>query len=133
MRDFLTVFSYTFYENHAKKSIYNINSIILILTVILLNIPALINFIDQSGKTKSNPQNQINKPVEKTGTVYIVDTNGFLKEDLDKVKQTYTQYNFEIINSEKINATKELVKTGKNLALIVVEDKGWSSLFKLLG
>jgi ABC-2 type transport system permease protein len=127
MRDFLTVFSYTFYENLRKKAFIISTTIILILTVILLNIPALINYIDQNKKasvmSSTSNQNHTKEPIKKKGTVFIVDPKGFLKDDLDQFKQAFTQYDFTFIEEDKVDSTKEQIKIDKNLALVVVDDK----------
>lgn len=121
MRDFFTVFTYTFFENIRRKVIIISTIIMLILTVGLLSAPAIIKYFtnNRTNMAQTDKKNQSNKK----DIVYIVDTSGVYKDDITKLSQVMKDYDFKVEPSDKINALKETVKNNKNTSLMTIETK----------
>lgn len=122
MKEFLIVLGYTFKENSRKKSFVISTIITLLLTIVIISLPAIIKSFDNNGKN-SNVQTNQTKQQEKQGIIFIVDANGLLNGNLNKISNTFSQYEFKPQPSDNIDNLKERVNKEKNTALIVINEK----------
>lgn len=120
MRDFLTVFSYTFYENARKKAFIISTIIVLALVIILLNVPAAMKYFENNKKSGGEQA----PATEKKGIVYVVDTKNVLKGNLDEFKKQLNAYDFKSATEDQVGSLKEQIKTGNNTSLAVIDEKG---------
>ncbi|MCX7922619.1 MAG: ABC transporter permease [Clostridia bacterium] len=117
MREFLTVLGYTFRENARKKIFIISNIIILILVAVVMNIPAAIKYFENNDKGSADGKAQ--KEV-----VFVVDSKGVYKEDISKLGQVFTGYDFKSESADKLGNLKEKVKNGEGKGLVVIDEKG---------
>jgi ABC-2 type transport system permease protein len=122
MRDFINVFKYTFAENARKKVFVVSTVIILIFVVALLNVPAVINYIDSNKKTDVQDQGDKSGAEDNKKIIYIIDSKKVLRGDLLKLSETYAEYEFKFETTDKLDTLKENVKSGKDSAIIVLDE-----------
>lgn len=119
MRDLFTVFSYTFFEN-ARKKVYIISTIItLVITISVLCVPAIMKYVENNQKSSEGQ----NKVEQNKGVVYVVDSNGLFKDDMEKLKKSFTGYDFKLETANNISKLKEQVKAKDNTTLMVIDQK----------
>ena len=119
MRDFLIVLGYTFHENIRKKAFIVSTIVALILTIAIILVPAGIKLFEQN---KSISGTEANEKVTKT-VVYFVDSKGLFKNDLSKLTEIFSDYDFKVEPSDKIKDLQKQVKDGKKESLIVIDEK----------
>lgn len=123
MREFWGVFKYTFAEN-ARKKVFIISTIItLILVVGLLSVPAILNFIDSGKKPEVQDSVDKSKVENNKKTIYVIDSKQVLKDSMPKLNEAYKGYQFKQEAMDKIDNLKENVKSGKDSAIIVVDEE----------
>ena len=120
MKGILTVLGYTFYEHLRKKTFIVSTVITLILTIAVLNVPAIITHFENSKKTGEDQAVQ----GKANSTVYVIDSKGLFKDDLQKLEQTFTGYSFKAQPADKLESLKEQVKTGESISLVVIDESG---------
>lgn len=119
MKDFLAVFSYTFKENVRKKAFIISTVIILLMTAVVLNIPAAIKYFEGNEKTDEGKSGQ--QAIK--STVYVIDSKGVFEEDVSLLGQAFTGYSFKLEAENKIEDLKEQVKNGSASAIVIVDEK----------
>lgn len=123
MREFLTVLSYTFKENSRKKSFIISTIITLLLTVVVVSLPAIITSFDNNQTEKTEQGARIDQ--ESRGVIYLVDSQDILKGDLDKLSHAFPNLKFESAAISNIDALKNKVKEdGESALLIMAEENG---------
>ncbi len=119
MNEFLTVFGYTFKEN-IRKRIFIISTIItLFLTVIILCVPAAINYFEDNGKSGIEQNSQ----QEKIGTVYVIDSKDVLRGSISMLGQSFEQYDFKLVPNSEMSKIKEMIKSDSSVQLVVLYEK----------
>lgn len=113
MKEFLIVLGYTFKENSRKKAFIISTIITLALTILVVSLPAIIKSFDNNDKNKTDQK----------GSIFVIDSKGVLKGDLNKLSQTIPGYQFKFQPSENIGDLKEKVNKEKDTALIVIDEK----------
>ncbi|MBU3144008.1 ABC transporter permease [Clostridium sp. CF012] len=121
MKEFFTVLGYTFKENLRKKSFIISTVITLILTIVIVSLPAIIKNFDNSDK--NNTEQGTTTIQNKKGVVLVVDSKGILKGDLNKLGKVFSNYEFKSEPSDNIDTLKNKVKNEENNALIVLDEK----------
>ena len=125
MKEFLAVLSYTFKENSRKKAFIISTVITLVLTVLIVSMPAIINSFnsnkkantDQSSVTKTNNEKSHN-------AIYVVNSKDILKDDLLlTLSNSFKDYDFKATTTENISNLKEKVNKEDNTALLVIDEK----------
>ncbi len=116
MKEFLTVLSYTFWENTRKKSFIISTVITLLLTVAVISLPAIITYFDNKDKTEQGAQ----VDQESGGIVYVVDSGDILKEDLKQLGLAFPNTKFEPATANDVDALKDKVKADEQSALLVL-------------
>ncbi|MGH4123573.1 MAG: ABC transporter permease [Clostridium sp.] len=127
MKEFLTVLGYTFKENSRKKSFIISTIITLILTILIISMPAIIKSFDSNGKNKTEQGANIDKT--KKGIVFVVDSKGILKGDLNKLGTVFSEYEFKSEPAGNIDTLKNKVKEEKNNALLILDTKNDVPIF----
>ncbi len=134
MKEFLTVLGYTFKENSRKKSFIISTVITLLLTVLIISLPAIIKGFDNDGKTKTQEQTKgsdTNKQAPK-GVVFVVDAKDILKGDLNKLGIVYSEYEFKSEPATNIETLKNKVKEEENKSLLILDEKNGVPTFDYL-
>ena len=82
MKGFLTVLAYTFKESSRKKTFIISTIITLILTIVIVSLPAIIKSFDnkQPSKTEQGSNSSSNK-----GVIFVVDSKDILNGSLGKL------------------------------------------------
>lgn len=134
MKEFLAVLGYTFKENFRKKSFIISTVITLILTILIISLPAIIKSFDNDGKNKTQQQTQNVQPEkqEPKGTVFVVDAKGILKGDLSKLSIAFTEYEFKPEPADNIDTLKNKVKEEENNSLLILDEKSGVPTFDYL-
>ena len=134
MKDFFTVLFYTFKENSRKKSFIISTVITLILTILIVSLPAIIkNFDnDEKNKTEQQTKNGELKNQEHKGVVFVVNSKGILKGDLNKLGKVFSDYEFKSQPASKIDMLKNKVKEEENNTLIIIDSKNGVPSFNYL-
>jgi len=122
MKEFFTVLGYTFKENSRKKTFIISTIITLILTIIVMSLPAIMKSFDNDDKNKT----------EKQGIIFVIDSKGILKGDLNKLSKTIPGYQFKSEQSLNIGDLKERVTKEKDTAIIVIDEKAGIPTFDYL-
>lgn len=117
MKEFFTVLGYTFKENSRSKSFINSTVITLLLTVVVISLPAIITYFD---KDKSGQGAKVDQ--ESGGIVYVVDSRNILKGDLKQLRLALPNTEFEPAAETEIDALKEKVKEDEQSALLVLAE-----------
>lgn len=120
MQGFLTVFRYTFFENARKKSFVVSTSIILFLTVVVICIPGIINYFENSKKSNTESANisSSNKSI-----IYIIDSKEIYKDNIPDIKSAFPNYEVKVKTSADISEVKEIVRKSKTESLIEIDEK----------
>ena len=121
MKEFFTVLTYTFKENSRKKAFIISTIITLILTILIVSLPAIIKNFDNNDKNNTAQQTKASEPPK--GTVFVVDSKGILKGDLNKLSKTFIEYEFKSETIDNIDTLKTKVKNQENNALLVLDEK----------
>ena len=127
MKEFLTVLGYTFKENSRKKTFIISTAITLVLTVLIISMPAIIKSFDDPKKNET--QNNIEEP---KGTVFVVDSKNILKGNLDKLDKSFLEYEFESETSDNIDLIKNKIKEDEKNALLIFDEKDGVPTFDYL-
>ncbi|MGH4120282.1 ABC transporter permease [Clostridium sp.] len=130
MKEFLTVLGYTFKENSKKKTFIISTAITLILTVLVVSLPAIIKNFDNSEKNKT--QISDNNKEEPKGIVYVVDSKAILKGNLDKLDKTFVEYEFKSETSDNIDLIKNKIKEDEKNVLLIFDEKNGVPTFDYL-
>ncbi len=134
MKEFFTVLGYTFKENSKKKSFIISTIITLLLTVLIVSLPAIMNSFDSNKKNKTDQETKIDetKDKENKGIILFVDSQNVLKGNLNKLSETFTDYEFKDYSSDDIESLKERVKQEKNTALLILDEENGIPTFTYL-
>jgi len=134
MKEFFTVLGYTFKENSRKKSFIISTVITLILTILIVSLPAIIKSFDNNGKNKAQVQTQTGQPgkTESKGTMFVVDSKDILKGDLDKLNSAFSEYAFKSEPADNIDTLKNNVKDQENNFLLILDEKDGVPTFDYL-
>lgn len=122
MMEFFTVLIYTFKENSRKK-VFIISTIVtLILTILIVSLPAIIRSIDNY-KTEQGAKIDQTEKQESKKVVFVVDSKGVLKGDLNQLGKDFLKYEFksEVVNN--IDSLKNKVKEEDNTTLLILDEK----------
>jgi ABC-2 type transport system permease protein len=130
MKEFLTVLGYTFKESSRKKSFIISTAITLILTVLIISMPAIIKSFDSTKKNETN-SSDTNKE-EPKGIVYVVDSNDILKGNLDKLDKAFLEYEFKSETSDNIDLIKSKIKEDEKNVLLIFDEKNGVPTFDYL-
>jgi len=120
MREFLTVLGYTFKENSRKKAFIISTVITLILTVVIISIPAIIKNFENNDKNKTEQQSKIDQP---KGIVFVIDAKGILKGDLTNLENIFIAYEFKSQTAESVDMLKDKVREEENNTLLILDMK----------
>ena len=131
MKEFFTVLGYTFKENSRKKSFIISTIITLILTILIVSLPAIIKTFDNDGKNNTKQQTK-SKSKTKKGVVFVVDSKGILKGDLNKLGKAFSEYEFKSESANNIDMLKNKVKEEENNALLILDEKNGVPTFDYL-
>lgn len=124
MREFFTVFAYTFKENVRKKSFIISTVIMLLMAVIALNIPAFMQSLNNRSE-KEDTGTDIHT------TVFIVDEINILNEqDLQGLGAAFKGYAFKGENANNIDTLKKTIKESDGSALLVIDMKDGQLFFQ---
>jgi ABC-2 type transport system permease protein len=130
MKEFLTVLGYTFKENSRKKSFIISTIITLVLTVLIVSLPAIIKNFDNDEKNKTEQQTKSDEP---KGVVFVVDSKGILKGDLNILLGiAFSEYKFQSEAADNIDILKNKVKEEENNALLIIDEKNGVPTFDYL-
>ncbi|MCJ7688405.1 MAG: ABC transporter permease [Clostridiaceae bacterium] len=130
MKEFLTVLSYTFKENSRKKTFIISTAITLILTVLIISMPAIIKSFDSPEKNET--QNDHTNKEESNGIVYVVDSKNILKGNLDKLDKTFLEYEFKSETSDNTDLIKNKIKEDEKNVLLIFDEKNGVPTFDYL-
>ncbi|MGK0467662.1 ABC transporter permease [Clostridium sp.] len=130
MKEFLTVLGYTFKENSRKKAFIISTAITLILTVLIISMPAIIKSFDSPEKNKT--QTDHTNKEEPKGIVYVVDSKDILKGNLDKLDKTFSEYEFKSETSDNIDLIKNKIKEDEKNVLLIFDEKNGVPTFDYL-
>ncbi|MBK5241457.1 ABC transporter permease [Clostridium sp.] len=130
MKEFLTVLGYTFKENSRKKSFIISTVITLILTVLIISMPAIIKSFDSPEKNET--QNSDTNKEEPKGIVYVVDSKDILKGNLDKLDEAFLEYEFKSETSDNIDLIKNKIKEDEKNVLLIFDEKNGVPTFDYL-
>ena len=120
MKGFFTVLSYTFKQNSRKKSFIISTIITLILTIVIISLPAIIKSFDNGDKNKTE---SASTSTQKKGVVFVVDSEGILNGNLNKLGTVFPNYKFKSETAGNIISLKEKVKEEENSALLIINEK----------
>lgn len=120
MREFLTVLGYTFKENSRKKAFIISTVITLILTVVIISIPAIIKNFENNDKNKTEQQSKNDQP---KGIIFVVDAKNILKGDLTNLENTFIDYEIKSQTAESVDMLKNKVKEKENNTLLILDMK----------
>lgn len=97
MRDFLTVFRYTFLEHLRKKSFIISTAILLVIAVAVMLLPSMISTLQSGGGGADEPGEG-----EAAGVLYVLDEGGLLGGALDGIRAASPGYDVkEAVPAEK--------------------------------
>ena len=120
MKEFFTVLAYTFKEN-ARTKVFIFSTIItLILTILIVSLPAIITSFDNN---KTEQGTKIDQTKEPKGVVFVVDSKDILKGDLNKLSKAFLQYEFKSKTINDIDLLKNKVKEEDNSTLLILDEK----------
>lgn len=120
MKDFITVFGYTFRENARKKAFIISSIIIIALTVGLMLVPAAIELF---GNKNEKGEKSDGDQEKSTSVVYIIDAKGILKDDISSLEKVFPDYKLHIKTDAEIITLKEDVKKDQNKSLMILDEK----------
>lgn len=126
MKEFFTVLTYTFKENSRKKAFIISTIITLMLTIVIVCLPAVIRSFDNN-KTEQGTKNDKSK-----GIVFVVDTTGILKGDINKLGKVFLEYEFKSDAINNIDSLKNKVKEEDNSALLILDEENGVPKFDYL-
>jgi len=131
MKDFFTVLIYTFKENSRKK-VFIISTIItLILTILIVSLPAIIERFDNN-KTQQETTIDQTKKQESKGVIFVVDSKDILKGDLNKLGKAFLEYEFKAESINNIDLLKNKVKEEDNSTLLILDERNGVPKFDYL-
>lgn len=106
-------------ENCRKKTFIISTIITLVLTILIISLPAIIERYDnyQKNKTELGAKNDQTK-----GVVFVVDSKDILKGDLNKLGQVFLNYEFKSEAVNNIDLLKNNVKEDKNSSLLILDE-----------
>jgi ABC-2 type transport system permease protein len=129
MKEFFTVLGYTFNENSRKKSFIISTVITLILTVLIVSLPAIIKSFDNAGENKTQAQTKSDQP---KGVIFVVDSKGILKGDLTNLEKAFSEYEFKSQPADSVGMLKSKVKEEENTTLLILDEKNGVPTFDYL-
>jgi len=122
MRDLLNVFTYTFKEHLKKKAFIVSTCIVVILTIIMMLIPAAITKFSKSDEL-TPPQNQTGTgETQKEGTLYIIDKDNSFKQDFSTFNLALPTYTYEVKSVDQEGSLIDSVKNGEDQYLVVINE-----------
>ena len=116
MKEFFTVLSYTFWENSRKKSFIISTLITLLLTVVVISLPAIITHFDNQDKTGSGAK----AGQEPRGIVYVIDSQVILNGNMKQLSQAFPDFDFKPAAVTEIDALKDKIKEDEQSALLIL-------------
>ena len=122
MKEFLTVLSYTFKENSRKKAFIISTIVILILTVLIVSLPAIIERFDNNETEQGTKIDQTIKQ-EPKGIVFVVDSKDILKGDLNTLGKAFLEYEFKPEVTNNIDLLKNKVEEEDNSTLLILNEE----------
>ena len=122
MQEFLTVLKYTFKENLRRKTFIISTVISLILTILIISLPAIIKTFEDN-KTQTEQQAEGSKNQAQKGVVFVIDEKNILKEDLNKLSKAFLEYEFKFEPDSSIDMLKNKVKEEENNTLLILGEK----------
>ncbi|MCB2307685.1 ABC transporter permease [Clostridium estertheticum] len=129
MKGFFTVLNYTFKENSRKKSFIISTIITLILTAVIVSMPAIIKSFDNTSKNKTQQESSNTKT---KGVIFVVDSKGILKENSNKLNTVFSQYKFKPETANNIDSLKNKVNKEENNALLILDEKNGVPTFNYI-
>lgn len=134
MKEFLTVLGYTFKENSRKKVFIISTVITLILTVLIISLPAIIKNFDTGVKneTKQGEKSDVTKKTEPKGIIFVVDAKGILKGDLTNFSNAFLEYELKSQPADSVDMLKNKVKEEENNMLLILDEKNGVPFFDYL-
>jgi ABC-2 type transport system permease protein len=129
MKEFLTVLGYTFKENSRKKAFIISTVITLILTVLIISLPAIIKNFDNDGKNETKQQTKVDKP---KGVIFVIDAKGILKGDLTNLSKAFLEYELKPQPADSVDMLKNKVKEEENNTLLILDEKNGVPTFDYL-
>lgn len=130
MKEFLTVLGYTFKENSRKKTFIISTAITLILTVLIVSLPAIIENFSNNGKDKIHSEETTNQ--ESDGILFVIDSKDILKGDLNKLDLAFSKYEFKSDSANNIDTLKNKIKEEENIGLLILDYKDGVPTFDYL-
>ena len=122
MKEFFTILTYTFKENSRKKTFIISTIITLLLTIIIISLPAIMNKLDNHEKNKTEQGTNQTKNQEPKGVVFVVDSKDILKGDLNKLGNVFLGYEFKAEAINNIDLLKNKVKEEDKSALLILDE-----------
>ncbi|MCB2294687.1 ABC transporter permease [Clostridium algoriphilum] len=129
MKGFFTVLGYTFKENSRKKTFIISTIITLILTVVIVSLPAIIKSFDNDNKIKTE---QTSSNYKNKGVIFVVDSKDIVKGNLNKLGSSFPQYKFKSETPSNIKLLKDKVKNTENNALLIFDEKNGVPTFNYI-
>jgi len=131
MKEFFTVLSYTFKENSKKKAFIISTVLILILTVLIVSLPAITkSFNNNNPDTITNNTTPTNQGTK--GVVFVIDSKAVLKEGLSNLNKALPEYEFKSETSDNITSLKNKVKIEANFTLLILDEKNGVPTFEYI-
>ncbi|MCB2355457.1 ABC transporter permease [Clostridium estertheticum] len=129
MKRFFAVLNYTFKENSRKKSFIISTIITLILTAVIVSMPAIIKSFDNTSKNKTKQESSNTKT---KGIIFVVDSKGILKGNSNKLNTVFSQYKFKPETANNIDSLKKKVDKEENNALLILDEKNGVPTFNYI-
>jgi len=129
MKGFFTVLSYTFKENSRKKTFIISTIITLILTIVIVSMPAIIKSFNSKQPSKTE---QGSNSAKSKGVIFVVDSKAILKGNLNKLALVFTEYEFKSETTNNVTSLKDKVKGEENNALLILDEKDGLPTFDYL-
>jgi len=112
MRDFLTIFTYTFWENARKKTFIFSSLVMLVITVGILLVPAA---MDRFGNKQATTENGVQ--------VYIIDQRNLVADEMIRDPKLLEGYTLKQVEPAALAATRKKVEAEGNSLLVIVNEK----------
>ena len=123
MKEFLTVLKYTFKENLRRKTFIISTVITLLLTILIISLPAIIKTFENN-KTQTEQQTEGSNNQAQKGVVFVIDEKNILKGDLNNLSKVFPEYQFKPELDNGLDNLKSKVKEEENNMLLILHEKG---------